>query len=266
MWNKRTKNFESWITNITIKTEIRHKLHNDNKWIFVIPESIEATLNCKTNEPIDIKLEKTGILTLKNKCTLYTANTILVTKHNNYESKYKNIIPSINIIEDNCCKERKLLNFSNPEFIHLHSYNLDRESLKLTSYKLNQIDKLTEKLEINNENKNKWKELLKDNYFEYIICTILKLIFVYLVYKLFIYLKRKITKSESNNLNRCQLTNCLTFKMCNKNNRAENPRDTEIELEDRTNNVIETNDSNNEDNNERQPLRRSLRLSQIKSL
>lgn len=158
------------------------------------------------------------------------------------------------------------MNFSNPEFIHLHSYNLDRESLKLTSYKLNQIDKLTEKLEINNENKNKWKELLKDDYFEYIICTILKLIFVYLVYKLFIYLTRKITKSESNNLNRCQLTNCLTFKMCNKNNRAENPRDTEIELEDRTNNVIETNDSNNEDNNERQPLRRSLRLSQIKSL
>ena len=114
---------------------------NDNQWIYVVPNKEKLTILCKNQEPYDVVLENTGVITLNGKCKGYGIKTILQAK-NVIESNAtkKDIVPKVNITLD-CCES-----FS-PQ-IHLEKLSLDlplhnvlnsANDLKLASYKINEV-------------------------------------------------------------------------------------------------------------------------------
>ena len=104
-----------------------------------------------------------------------------------------------------------------------------------------------------------------NSYVVYFICTILKVILLYVLYKIFRYLRNKCTEHyfhnhhihESKTNCCCSITNCLTFNFDKTHESKVTPA---LSLEDLS--QVSVNQGNNP--TEEQPLRRSKRLAQLK--
>lgn len=230
-----------------------YKMHNENDWLFVLPRKTIATLSCRNREPIDFNLMNTGILSITDSCKLYTIDVILQTEIKGLTSEHNSILPSLDLINDDCCKKIKDRNISKIEFIPLRSHDkLDLESLNIASHKIDKIDELISKL----ENESIYSKVTNNVYFVYIVMSILKIIACYLVYRIVRYIyKRKFFCTNigrhlaiEDTRNCCsRITNCITLKVSNSRN--------DIELEE----IPSTSSGNVESS-----LRRSSRIAQLK--
>lgn len=207
-----------------INDDIFHRLHESNSWMYVLPTPTSVTINCKKLNPIDVQISRTGIITLKSSCKAYTRSTVLTTIDQTYHSDFISILPTIDIIADDCCIKNNERNLSQFHLTPLKSNDLNIEELKLASHKLNKINEMAEQLSNDNSLINK---LYNNSYFSYIICTIIKALFLYLLYKLY----KRLRKSRCFSQNPCcsTITNCLTFNICKtKTTNKVNP---EIDIE-----------------------------------
>lgn len=125
----------------TIKSEIEvwHPL-SANQWLYILTQPIVGTISCEkeNSQVIDFTLQGTGIFTLKPKCKCYTLSTLLVAT-SNMSANYTNFIPSIDIINDDCCqREQDFLQTENMDTIKLNNLNLN--DLRHVQHKLQQFD------------------------------------------------------------------------------------------------------------------------------
>ena len=236
-----------------IASEQWYKLHSDNHWMFVTPKKVIATINCKNKEPLDIELINTGILKISDKCKLYTKNAVLQTQSLGLKSNFNSILPPIDIISDDCCKKIKNKNITNINFVPIKIHEkLDLESLDLASHKIDKINDMIDKM----ENQSIFDKVIHNTYFAYILLSILKMIFIYIIYKFARYLWKRhffcnrndrILALEDTKSCCARITNCITLKVNSSDDR-------EIELEE----IPSTSDNSNV------PLRRSGRIAQLK--
>ncbi|XP_052742884.1 uncharacterized protein LOC128198947 [Bicyclus anynana] len=231
-----------------IPIEQWYKLHQDNNWLFVTPHKVIGTLNCRNKEPIDIELVDTGIIQLSEGCKLYTTNIMLQTNSKILESSYNSVLPHIDILTDECCKKIRNKNITNIPFIPLKYHEkVDLESLNLASHKVDTIA-------INKmENETILDKVVNNVYLAYIFFSILKMVFVYVIYRLAKYIWRRhffcnrndrILALEDTRSCCARITNCITLKVNNENR--------DIELDEIPSENSET------------PLRRSTRIAQLK--
>lgn len=124
----------------TIKSEIEiwHPL-SQNQWLYILTQPVAGTVSCDDSTPVlDFVLHGTGIFTLKAKCKCYTLSTLLVAT-SNMSANYSNFIPSVNIINDDCCiQEQKFLQVEKMDTIKLNNLNLNE--LRHAQHKLKQFD------------------------------------------------------------------------------------------------------------------------------
>jgi hypothetical protein len=128
-----------------LNSEIWHKLNARNSWIYVLPTLTHVTINCKQSAPEDLVLSKTGILSLAPACKAYTSTTILTSSYNNLTSNFTQVIPKVDILQDDCCLPHKD-NISELSLTKLHISNLNIDDLQLASHKLDDISKLADEL------------------------------------------------------------------------------------------------------------------------
>lgn len=215
------------------KSEIFHPLHTQNSWLFVTPNRIDATLNCKTESPRDFPIEGTGIITLPPKCRLFTNSAVLKPINKNLTSGTTLDItfPSFNILEDHYSKQN--IKNTSPEITPLHINNLDIESLDIVNHKLFQISDKIDDVESFN--------ILQNSYFVYFLMTTLKFIGLYVLYKIYKHIKSKYRNRKGK-----PILPCITAKQ-HSEVIDHDPEDIELP---------ETNQS---------PLRRSTRIAKLKS-
>lgn len=172
--------------------EIIHKLNN-NKWIIITTEKKLINVICNEKESVDDKyILGTNIITLNGNCQAYIDSYRLIT-NNIMSTNYEILIPKINIVDDDCCKESKL-NISH-EYLNLKSINLNNinlDNLKVISHTLDQMNNKI------NDAQDHPALIRYPSVFTSIIFTIGGFILLYVLYKL----KRKCFKRESE-------SNCL---------------------------------------------------------
>lgn len=240
--------------------EIWQKLKSSNSWIYVLPSQTDVTVTCSGSQSANFLLNGTGLISTKNNCKLYTSSTKLVSETTHFESPYKAIVPDFEIDIDNCCDQyQKKLNKTSIEFLSIPPVALNKESLNIASQKLNHIDNTIDQL----SKESVFSKVVNNSYFSYIFLSIVKIILVYLGYRICrrCCKKRRNNKENDSESNKCcgMISNCLTF---NINKRSNKVKDIAIELDDIRN---ESSTSEIESTkNESTPLRRSLRLSKLK--
>lgn len=136
---------ESCNTN-TIKASIStFNYLSNNNWIYVFSNPTLLTLVCGKEHSLktyDVVLQNTGILTIEPECTGYTDYFILETTGD----KTTNItyyIPSINIIQDECCDFNKLpVDLKTIQLDPVKLINVDLSELKYANKKLQDFDEI----------------------------------------------------------------------------------------------------------------------------
>ncbi|CAK9806363.1 hypothetical protein ANTPLA_LOCUS4856 [Anthophora plagiata] len=125
----------------TIKVTIETwKYISNNEWIYVLQNPTTLTVICNENHMEDVILEKTRIIRLQNNCKGYTNLFALeATSKTNRNITY--YIPSINIINDDCCiLTLHLEKIKSPELKTIHLTNMDLSDLKYANKKLNEFE------------------------------------------------------------------------------------------------------------------------------
>lgn len=227
--------------------DIWHKLDNKNQWIYVLYKETDVTINCRSPDKgytlSHLILKDTGIIKLNLDCKLYTSSTTLVAQTTHLESQVKAIIPNMTIDDNICCEKINKLNLTKMHISLSKPMSLNVESLHIASHKLEQLNKLADEY----ETPSMFENVTSNSYFTYIICTIVKILVLYLVYKLF----KRIRNKCKHNTGCQRISNCLTLNICKR--KSENNVELELELE----NTPET-------SNETTPVRRSLRIAKLK--
>lgn len=146
----------------TIKSEMEiwHPL-SPNQWLYVLTQPTVGTISCDDNTPVtDFTLQGNGILKLRPKCKCYTLSTLLVAT-SDIIANFTHFIPSIDIINDDCCqREREFLQSEEMNTLKLSDLNLN--DLRHTQHKLEQFE---EELQYNMNQpylvqKSKWYNVL----------------------------------------------------------------------------------------------------------
>lgn len=226
-----------------LKSEIWHKLSNRNAWIYILPTPTHITINCKQRAPEDHLLIKTGILSLEPACKAYTSTTILTSSFNNLTSNFTQMIPKVDISQDDCCLPHKD-NISELSLTKLHISNLNIDDLQLASHKLDDISKIADELSRHEITKT------RISWYSYITYILVLMLIIFIIFKLCNCLKLRNRRHSHETLGCCAtLTNCLTFNI------RETNRPTSIELESVDGDSSPTANV---------PLRRSQRHAQIR--
>lgn len=115
--------------------EIWHPLRH-NQWIFVLSDPDRITIDCPETEIIDRIVQETGILTLKEGCRAYSKLSQLIAS-GKVVTIYRNLIPEINILEDDCCSKKQSNKSNNGLFLSpIHLTNVRLDDLKQASHRL----------------------------------------------------------------------------------------------------------------------------------
>lgn len=245
--------------------ETWYKLTYPNKWIYSLKQPIFITINCNGETPVDLKLNKLGTISLNQNCKAYTPSTILTTQnfanHSGF-SKYQTFLPTFDITQDNCCQNISEINFPAPLTLNeFNDINFDHDSLRIASHKLGKIKEDLSKIE---NKENIVTKITNNSYFSYIFMTIVKMILIFLVYKLLLKCKRRyFRRSHSEQEQGRLITNCITFNICRKKrknviNPSSTNHQTSIPLEE----LASTSDQQSSCNDAF--LRRSPRLAKLK--
>lgn len=213
---------------IPLSSEIWHKLEKKNQWIFVLPHVSDITISCGSNAKLyDVRISGSGIFDLTSNCKAFTASTIL-TAESSVMSNYFSILPSFNITDD-CCEKDKL----NISLLHLHSIPTARfnlESLDVASHKLESLTKLADQIANNHSLK---RHVSFFTYVLYILLFLTLLIISYWIIKRCLRrFKLSNFKEHDHETNSCsKIINCLTFNVGNRNTRRSSTSSrTKIEL------------------------------------
>jgi hypothetical protein len=124
-------------------------LLRDNSWIYVAPAMTRMTVLCSDQNPTDIDIEGSGILTFLADCTVYGDQAMIRSLTSQYVNHtQKDIIPPLYLPFD-CCETRE-------NRIHLDELQLEtplknilthNDELQLASYKVKVVQKLIEEQE-----------------------------------------------------------------------------------------------------------------------
>lgn len=236
-----------------IKTEQWYKLHRSNHWLYVTPGKIIGTLNCKNNEPIDIELINSGIIKISDNCKLYTTNIMLQTQTSAFESNFNSILPPIDIVSDDCCKKLKITNITNIDFVPLKLHEkLDLESLNLASHKITKINEIIDQM----EKETILNKVVNNAYFAYTLFSVIKIIVVYVLYRIAKYLwKRNFFCNKNSRILALEDTRSCCARITNCINVRINDDSKDIEMEEIPSSSSITPET---------PLRRSARIAQLK--
>lgn len=150
---------------------------NDGRYIYVQSKASKLTMKCN-NEITDYKLQGTGILSLENDCVAYFQTLQFYPSH-----KYKSFLPSqlqinYNIIEDDCCKYN-IVNESSTFLSPISLSNIDLESLKLASHKLDNLENQIQQAE------NQPHIVKYGIYYSALTYLAISSIFAYIFYKIY---------------------------------------------------------------------------------
>lgn len=193
---------------------------NDGRYIFVQSKPNKLTLKCDDNIN-DYILQGTGILSLEKNCIAYFQTLQFVPFTN-----YKTILPAqillnYNIVEDDCCKYN-LVNETYQSLSPITLSNIDLESLKFASHKLDHLED-----QINQASSQ--SHIIKyGHYYSGMTYFILTLTIPYVLYKIY---KKCFCKNTN--------TSCCIqiYNQCHNSRRTINDRtmNTSIELSDISN-------------------------------
>lgn len=196
--------------------EIWHKLKSSNSWLYVLPKAIDVTINCPPQAPQTFIFNSTGVLTLAANCKLFTSTTTIISENTDYEGSMKAIIPDFQLEMNDCCEQNKTKTVNDTHNIQLSPVNiisLDKDTLNLIGQKLDDMDKTADQL-ISDSN----FKIFQNSYFIYFLCTLIKIIGLFILDKIFKRLRRKCC---SNANDKCyNITNKLTLNMCKKSNKV----------------------------------------------
>lgn len=231
------------------KAEIWHKLETGNNWLYVLPKPTDVTVSCLTFPLTNMILNDTGILSIRSNCKLFTSATTLLSESSNLESTYKVIIPNFEIKLEDCCEEDKKDKTHNLTLSPMNAINLDKDSLNIASHKLNQINKLADNLA--KTNSDTISNIISSSYFVYFICTIGKVILLFVLYRLYKKCLRPLCNRSNDKCRR--ITNVLTLNICKNSEKT----DVNLELGDNPSNSMS-------EDTEGTSLRRSIRIAQLK--
>lgn len=191
--------------------EIIHAL-KFNKWILISSQNKPLTILCDhIKEIIDYNIVGTNLLTLNNTCEAYMNSNRLVPSYV-VTTEFHSVIPSLNIVDDDCCKQTKL-NFSH-EYLQLSPLsltNINLDSLKFVSHNLDKINKKIEEAEMH-PNLIKYPSLY--SLLMYVLSAIILLFIFYKIYQCSRF--KKTNKNE----------NCIikiTNKICSKSSNEIQP-------------------------------------------
>ncbi|XP_072375875.1 uncharacterized protein [Diabrotica undecimpunctata] len=198
-------------------TDTWYPLLKRNTWLFILPKPISVTVQCKNNRPEDHMISRTGILTLNADCKVYTSSTILSSyKSTSFQSVTKSVLPTINILQDDCCNSSIKFNLTTLYVSPSHIFTLDRENLNIASHKLEVLKNTINEVE---QEANSPIQILHNSYFLYFLLTLIKIFGIYLLYRLYRYCKKHHKHSHDTGC----ISNCITFNYCKeiKNSRQE---------------------------------------------
>lgn len=250
------KGFSKMCESRILKTEVEiwHKLEASNSWLFVLPKITDVTISCPQLTPSTIILDKTGIITIDNNCKLFTSSTTVISGNPNFETSLRAIIPDFTINLETCCEsENKKRNESKLNIIPLQVVDLDKDSLKIANQKLSTLDESADNLLLH----SRYSKFYHNSYFTFVICSILKLLGLYLIYRLYKYCTNRCPRNKTDSC--CQnITNCLTLNICKKTKTT----DLSIELEDQA--PCSSSALSEPNSCETTPIRRSVRLAKLK--
>jgi hypothetical protein len=192
--------------------ELWHKLHN-NKWLTILPKTTLLTFKCSNEKPFDVYLKNTGIMTIKPGCKIFTGSSV-ITNTDDINSQQNITSYSFSpkfILNENCCND---LNISQSilEFPTLYSKlnDLSRDNLNVASHRLDDIlSKISDK-----QNESTMNKIINSSYFSYFIIGFLKLIFIYVCYKI---IRKFYVNFKPNGESPCTtIYNYVTLNSCRK--------------------------------------------------
>jgi hypothetical protein len=120
----------------------------DNSWIYVAPAMTRMTVLCSDQNPADTEIEGSGILTFLADCTGFGDQAMIRSRTSQYVNHTQKDIPPI-YLPFNCCE-------TSENRIHLDELQLEtplknmlthNDELLLASYKVKEVQKLTEEQE-----------------------------------------------------------------------------------------------------------------------
>lgn len=206
--------------------KIWHPLKHNNQWIYVLSDPTILTILCPNISLKDEVIQNIGILQLNQGCKAYSQHIQLIAT-SQISSEYENIMPSIPIIEDDCCTEKRLNSTLESYLLQpVHFSNIRLDELKVTSHKL---DSINAKID---ENLNQPHHYKYASWFSIISSVLITIIGILLTYKFlkcigFIALMRRICKNNAKDDNE----GCLVriYNQCHSRNNTSTIRMQEIE-------------------------------------
>lgn len=233
--------------------EIWHKLTKPNSWIYVLPKSTDVTISCSPGTPVTIVLNNTGILTSNDNCRIYTGSTILISDVSSKESSFQSIIPEFQIPENYCEDSKIKFNSTRLHLIPLQLNNLNNEALKLASHKLDEISKIADDL-----NLSPFSNIHKNAYFVYFLCSLLKLLLIYVFYRIVKYLRQRLCRNKRKSNNCKNIMNCLTLNICQSERKETTKLKIDCPIKSADLEIYDT------ETHESIPVRRSERLAKLR--
>lgn len=157
---------------------------SNNKWIYVQSDPTKVSVDCPGHELYDIKVLGTGVLSVPSKCTAFTKNMKFITRHVSVNVSSPTYNLEFNILNDSCCnlpKLHSLIDSVSPASTILKNIDLDDLNIKNNEKILNSLLHSTDKI-INEPHIVKYGT-------HYSILTVVIIIILYLVSKIYIYYK-----------------------------------------------------------------------------
>lgn len=138
--NKIPSNCDIRIVNI--ENNIWHQLQTSNSWLFLLTKPETLSINCKTSKNvIDIKLSKSGVISLNHDCIAYSKSTLLSAKRIFSNKVSLEYLPPVNLNLENLDLMYSETNISNVKLRHSYRSNtLISSELKSYSEKIDSID------------------------------------------------------------------------------------------------------------------------------
>lgn len=150
---------------------------NNGKHIYVQSKPNKLTMKC-SNEITDYTLQGTGILTIDEDCIAYFQTLQFYPSHVSNTVLPSQINVKFNITEDDCCKFN-VINETSHVLTPITLANINLESLKLASHKLDQLQNQID------QNQNQSHIVKYGHYYSAMTYVIILIFAIYLIYKIY---------------------------------------------------------------------------------
>lgn len=156
---------------------------SNNRWIYVQSEPSKVSIECNNKDYKDLIISGTGILSLPNYCTAYFKLLRFIPNGSNISISIEPPNIHFNLVEDDCCIRNKY-NKSLPFLTPIKLSNIDLDSLKYASHKLDNLNNELNDLE-------NQPSFLQTQHFSILISVTSSLIILYIFYRIIRYFCKK---------------------------------------------------------------------------